>query len=58
MIVFKDMTFCRESCGNEDCLRNYTDEMKKQNEIVDLPVCVADMKTEVCGYIERKDDGE
>lgn len=50
MICYKDRTFCSWSnvCANTSCPRWYnTEEVQKQ----DLPVALADFKTDTCGYI-------
>lgn len=50
MITYKDMTWCSQACGNEDCFRNYTPEQRERNEGgVDLPLSQADFRTDDCG---------
>ena len=65
MITFLDQAFCTMSmtgCGNKDCHRNYTPELRDRNESgVNLPVSMAGFKTEECGYVELRlqpSDGE
>ena len=53
MITYKDRAWCSQKCGNESCYRNYTPEEQEKN-VNDLPLCIADMKTDDCGYVERE----
>jgi hypothetical protein len=59
MIHFKDRTFCatsfRDGCGNKECARNFTPELNLQNAKEDLPIAVAEFKSETCGYVQRDD---
>jgi len=52
MLCYKDKTFCcwATTCANTDCPRWFDiDQAQKQ----DLPVAVADFKTDTCGYVEK-----
>ena len=56
MITYKDMCWCAQDCGNLDCFRNYTPEERQRNdEGVDLPLDMADFKSDECGFVERED---
>ena len=51
MITYKDQCWCTQDCGNLKCIRNYTDEQHDRNvNGPDLPLSLADMKTDDCGY--------
>jgi len=55
MICYKDMTWCSQKCANENCFRNYTKKEQEINENgVDLPLSVGNMKTRDCGFKEPK----
>jgi len=42
MICYRDMTFCKAACANESCHRNFTDEVRKMSQKINLPVALAD----------------
>lgn len=42
MICYRDKTFCRAKCVNNECVIKLTDEVRKQAQKIKLPICVAD----------------
>lgn len=56
MITYRDRTWCAQRCGNLECVRNYTDKDRQNNENgVDLPLSIGDMRTTRCGYVDPKE---
>lgn len=43
MIVFRDNTFCIAECGNKECSRKLTQQVKEEAIVFGLPVSIADM---------------
>ena len=52
MISYLDMTFCSQPCSNEECERNVTQEIRDDAADFGLPLCLGDMKTEDCGFVQ------
>ena len=57
MICYRDMTFCNAECGNTECRRNFTEELREDaikwwgNE--NFPVAKADFKTGCLNFKEK-----
>lgn len=61
MICYKDRTYCSRECGNNECSRNITDEVRDDAAKWSSPsesaiISIADLKTDTCGYIKNPRD--
>ena len=60
MICYKDQTFCSHECANAECHRNLTDAAMASARRWwegcdgDPPINIADLKTDICGYMPRQ----
>ena len=62
MISYRDMTFCKQKCGNMECHRNFTDEVSLAADLWwgdetggGPPIAMADFKSNKCGYVPPKE---
>ncbi len=51
MLCYLDRTFCsRRTCPNQECPRRLTDEVWEGAQYVGLPLALADLKSDDCGF--------